>query len=201
MHGYSDRIHHALSYLAKHYHPHAPADQPLPFVAQPYNLIVILARHGADEITLVAGILHHLIEIAPPPERDRVEATLCDKFGPVVLSVASDAAAGRVDATGAPRSPRHRRRDILRQLMVIDPRALDIRCASAIHDCGSALSVVERLGPEYLEPQGHGARHETLDWYDDLLHAFGRRIDWPSTAMRLELGQLTDQLRHLVGPG
>src|SRR5690606_15880323 len=68
MHGYSDRIHHALSYLAKHYHPHAPADQPLPFVAQPYNLIVILARHGADEITLVAGILHHLIEIAPPPE-------------------------------------------------------------------------------------------------------------------------------------
>ena len=97
MHGYSDRIHHALTYLAKHYHPRAPTQAPLPFVAHPSNVALILARHGADETTIVASILHHLLEIAPATERPGVEAKLRDKFGPVVIGVACDAAAARVD--------------------------------------------------------------------------------------------------------
>jgi hypothetical protein len=200
MHGYSDRIHHARTYLAKHYHPQAPDERRLPFVAQPYNVLVILARHGADETTLVAAVLHHLIEVTPAAGRTRIEAALRSKFGPVVASVAGDAAAPRVDPAGTPLAWRHRKREVLRQLGAIEPRALDIRCAAEIHECGSAISLVGRLGPEYLEPHGHGPRHETLDWYDDLLQALGRRIDWPSVAMQVELADLVGQLRDLVGP-
>lgn len=200
MHGYSDRIHHALTYLAKHYHPRAPAHAPLPFVAHPSNVALILARHGADETTIVASILHHLLEIAPPAERPGVEGSLRDKFGPVVIGVACDAAAPRVDQFGEPLEWRHRKREVLRQLATIEPRALDIRCANEIHECGSAISVAGRLGTEYLEPHGLGTGRETMAWYDDLTQALVRRVDWPSHGLLRELDDLSRELRRLADP-
>lgn len=199
MHGYSDRISHALTYLAKHYHPRAPASAPLPFVAHPSNVAIILARHGAEETTIVASILHHLLEIAPPSERSEVEAELRRKFGPVAIGVAGDAATPRVDADGYPLDWRHRKRVILVQLATMEPRSLDIRCAGEIHECGSAVSVAGRLGAEYLELHGHGHRRELMAWYDDLTALLERRNDWPSTAMRMELVHLTSQLRRVIG--
>jgi hypothetical protein len=41
MHGYSDRIHHAFAFAAKHYVPRAPATGSADFIAHPGNLAVI----------------------------------------------------------------------------------------------------------------------------------------------------------------
>ena len=65
MHGYSDRINHAFAFAAKYHAPRAPSEGAMTFVAHPANVAVILARHGADELTIVAGILHHVLEATP----------------------------------------------------------------------------------------------------------------------------------------
>ena len=198
MHGYSDRINHAFTYAAKHYAPRAPAHAPLPFLAHPSNVAVILVRHGADETTVVASIVHHLIEIASEAERSEVQARICERFGPVVLGVASDASTPRLDPHGESLPWRSRKREVLRQLGTMEPRALDIRCADEIHECGSAIATVQRLGPEYLEVNGMANSREVVAWYDDLASALGRRLDWPSHAMREELRTMAARLAALV---
>jgi (p)ppGpp synthase/HD superfamily hydrolase len=198
MHGYSDRINHALTYLAKHYAPRAPVHAPHPFLAHPSNVAIILARHDADETTMVAAIVHHLIEVAPTPDRDAVTKRLGQKFGSVVTAIASDAAVGRVDHYGEPTPWRHRKREILTRLGTVEPRALDIRCADEIHECGTAIAIVQRLGVEYLEPEGRDSVREIIAWYDDLVEAIGRRVDWPARTMGEELRTLAGRLDGLV---
>lgn len=196
--GYSDRIAHALTYLAKHYHPLAPAGESLPFLAEPSNVAIILSRHGADEITIVAGLLHHLLEASPAERREAVRSAMSVRFGAVAAGVASDAALPLLSEQGTPIPWRNRRRDLLGQVAICDPRALDIRCAAELHACGGAISLVRRLGPEYLELYGQGGGREAVDWYEDLHLALGRREDWPSVSLHHELGRLTSQLRLLA---
>lgn len=199
MRGYSDRINHAFTFAAKHYAPRAPRHAPYAFLAHPANVAVVLLRHGADEVTTVASILHHLLEIVVPAERTDMEHKVCDKFGPVVLGICRDAAAPRVDDNGDALPWRVRKREVMRMLATMEPRALDIRCAAEVHECGSAIALVQRLGDEYLEPHGHGHGRELIAWYDDLAAALGRRIDWPAHTLREELRHLTRELALLTG--
>src|SRR5690606_12964340 len=134
--------------------------------------------------TLVASILHHLIEIARPSARAQVEVRIGERFGPVILGIASDAATARVNDAGEPHPWRARKRQMLRQLIAMEPRALDIRCADEIHECGTSIATVQRLGPEYLEVHGLDAPREVAGWYDDLSATLDRRVDWPSDPMR-----------------
>jgi hypothetical protein len=199
--GYSDRINHALNYLAKHYRPGLaglPTHQQL---AHPANVALVLARHQADETTLVASILHHLLEAAPPPNRSHIETQLVIKFGAIATEVASDASVPQHDEAKAARPPRAIRRAILGQVAACSPRALDIRCADEIHSCGTSIAVVQRLGMEYLEPDDTGAPREIIAWHEDLLEAFDRRIDWQSPGMLSELRALAGRLRALVEHG
>lgn len=199
MRGYSDRINHAFTFAAKHYAPRAPRYAPHPYLAQPANVAVILLRHGADDTTVVASVLHHLLETCGRHARSEMELKICDKFGPVVLGIACDAASPRVDGNGESLDWRLRKREVMRLLATMEPRALDIRCADEIHECGSAISIAQRLGPEYLEPQGHANSREVVAWFDDLAAALGRRIDWPGHTLRDELRALTRELAALTG--
>lgn len=198
MHGYSDRINHALAFTAKHHHLHAPVLGRLAFIAHPANVAVILARHGADETTLVAGIIHHVLEVTPSPDRKAVEQKVCDKFGPVVLAVARDAAECCVDDHGSPIAWVHRKRALMSQLLVMGPRSLDICCADEIHECGSAIALVERMGPEYLDAHELASGPHALGWYGDLVQALDRRVDWPARGMRQELITLRERLADAI---
>ena len=85
MHGYSDRIHHAFAFAAKHYVPRAPATGSADFIAHPGNLAVILSRYSADQPTVVAGVLHLVLEETRPEYRPSMEQNIGIKFGSVVL--------------------------------------------------------------------------------------------------------------------
>lgn len=197
--GYSDRINHAFAFAAKHYAPRAPIHAPMPFLAHPSNVAVILARHGADETTLVAGILHHVLESAPDADREPLIQKVGDKFGAVVRGVACDALCPAVDGRGEPVSWRARKRAILAGVLLMDPRALDIRVADEIHEVGTATALVERLGGEYLGTHGLGSAAEQLAWLGDLASALGRRHDWPGRSLREELALLATRFGAAVG--
>ncbi len=198
MRGYSDRINHALAFAAKYRAPHAPASGAMTFHAHPANVAVILARHDADETTLVAGILHNVLEVTPVIDHRDLSHKIAEKFGPVVLAVARDAAEPYWDDRGAPLAWTHRKRELLGQLLLMSPRALDICCADEIHQCGTAIGVVDRLGTEYLAPHGLPHGPAALSWYDDVLAALGRRDDWPDRGMRTELAQLRHDLSAVL---
>ena len=104
MHGYSDRINHAFAFAAKYYGAVAPAGAGMDYLAHPANVAIILARYGCEQVTVVAGILHHELEESAPDKRPVLERKITDKFGPVALAIAKDALEPKFDARGAERS-------------------------------------------------------------------------------------------------
>jgi (p)ppGpp synthase/HD superfamily hydrolase len=197
--GYSDDINHAFAFATKYRAPYAPAEGAMSYLAHPANVAVILARHGADEVTLVAGILHHVLEVTPRRHHDDVCWKIEDKFGVTVLALAREACEVRDDERGETLPWIQRKRALLNQLLVIPPRALDICCADQIHECGTALALAERLGREYLVPYGLPAGAPDLCCYDDMLAAFDRRIDWHARGLKQELHALKRRLESALG--
>ncbi|HUF29072.1 MAG TPA: HD domain-containing protein, partial [Gemmatimonadaceae bacterium] len=85
--GYSDRVNHALAFAAKHHDRQVRKGTRLPYLTHPANVALILCRYGQDDDTLVAGILHDVIEDCVRAEysREMLETRIGSKFGHDVL--------------------------------------------------------------------------------------------------------------------
>lgn len=194
MHGYSDRINHALAFAAKYYGALAPAGSGMDYLAHPANVAVILARYGCEQLTIVAGILHHVLEEAVPDRHPWLEQKIGEKFGPVVLAVAKDAIEPKYDRRGGERSWQSCKQQYLSQLSSAEPRALDICVADEIHACGSTLTTMRRLGVEYLQTVSRAGSEQTIWWYRSMLEVLDCRPDWPRREMASELRQMSADL-------
>ena len=194
MSGYSDRINHAFAFAAKHYGALRPAAGGMGFLAHPSNVAVILARYGAEPITIVAGIVHHILEALPPAGRPEMEQKIGNKFGPVALAIACDAVEPTHDPRGMPRSWGARKQEYLTQLAAVEPRALDICVADEIHAAGSTVASVSRLGPEYLRAVAAAPSEQWLWWSRSLIDVLEDRRDWPRREMLAELRLMSADL-------
>lgn len=194
MHGYSDRINHAFAFAAKYYGAVAPTGAGMDYLAHPANVAIILARHGCDQITIVGGILHHVLEEARPDQWPLLERKIADKFGPVALAVAKDALEPRYDRRGGERPWQARKQDYLSQLAIAEPRALDICVADEIHSCGSTVTALRRLGVEYLRTVSRAGSDQTIWWYRSMLEILASRPDWPQRQMLAELRLISADL-------
>src|SRR5690349_1255269 len=87
MTGYSDRINHALAFAAKHHDVQVRKGTRLPYVTHPANVAVILARYDQDDETVVAGILHDVVEdcVRESYTREMLTERIGSKFGAEVL--------------------------------------------------------------------------------------------------------------------
>ncbi len=198
MHGYSDRIHHAFAFAAKHYVPRAPATGSADFIAHPGNLAVILSRYSADQPTVVAGVLHLVLEETVPEARQGMEQSIGIKFGSVVLAIARDAVESRFDARGGELPWRAVKHDYLAHLGVAEPRAVDICVADEIHCAGLTLTALRRLGAEYVRTVSSASSEQTVWWYRSLLELLAQRSDWQRPDMLEELRVLSaDVVRAL----
>ena len=63
--GYSDKINHAFAFAAKHHDRQVRKGTKLPYLTHPANVALILTRYGQADDTVVAGILHDVIEDTP----------------------------------------------------------------------------------------------------------------------------------------
>src|SRR5437868_4012577 len=116
--GYSDRINHALAFAAKHHDRQVRKGTRLPYLTHPANVAVILTRYGQDELTVVSGILHDVIEdcVRDGYTRDTLEQRIGDKFGTKVLETVLAVTYRRHDDDGVELSADERRSDYLERL-------------------------------------------------------------------------------------
>jgi (p)ppGpp synthase/HD superfamily hydrolase len=197
MHGYSDRINHAFAFAAKYYNALAPVGAGMDYLAHPANVAVILARYGCEQVTIVAGILHHVLEESPPDRWPMLEHKIAEKFGSVALAVAKDALEPKYDWRGE-RPWQACKQEYLTQLATAEPRALDIIVADELHACGSTMTALRRLGVEYLRTVSRAGSEQTIWWYRSLLEILTARSDWPRREMLAELRLMSaDMVRNL----
>jgi len=193
-HGYSDRISHALAFAAKHLPSRPRRGSGALHLTQPANVAVILARYGCDEITIISGILSHLVNEASYGSRTQLSNKIAEKFGTMVSEVIGDVAEPRYDSRGRERNWEVCRMDYLANLSAAGPRALDICAANQIHLCGSTLTDIRRLGIEYLSTYAEAPADQTLWWYGSVITALEAVPSGPRTGMLLELKGLIELL-------
>ena len=199
--GYSDPINHALAFAAKYYVPRSRKGTALSYLTHPSHNGLILARYGCDEHTIIAGILHPVISETRPDSQHLLRHKVADKFGSVVITVLSDACEPRHDSRGHLRPWTVYKLEFLSQLSRASSRALEVCAASEIHQCGSLLADVRRLGGEYLPSICLATSEQLLWWYRSLMETLEAKPEWKGRMMINELRLLSADLARQLRDG
>lgn len=190
--GYSDRINHAFAFAAKHHDQQVRKGTRLPYLTHPANVAVILTRYGRDEETIVAGILHDVIEdcVRDGYTREALEQRIGDKFGADVLETVLAVTHRKVDDDGMEFSSEEKKVDYLTRLDRAPERARWVCAADKIHNGSAILADLRRTDyPENVWSRFSVGREGTVRWYrqvHDRLRALG--FD----------GEIMDELRSVA---
>jgi (p)ppGpp synthase/HD superfamily hydrolase len=166
--GYSDRINHAFAFAAKHHDRQVRKGTRLPYLTHPANVAVILTRYDQDEGTIVAGILHDVIEdcVRDGYTRAMLEQRIGDKFGADVLETVLAVTHRQVDEEGIELSSEERKDDYLARLAAASDSARWVCAADKVHNGNSILTDLNRtLDPDTVWSRFNVGRLGTVRWY------------------------------------
>ncbi len=166
--GYSDRINHAFAFAAKHHDRQVRKGTRLPYLTHPANVALILTRYGRDDETIIAGILHDVIEdcVREGWTREMLEERIAAKFGADVLETVLAVTRRRSDDDGMEFSRDEARSDYLERLGAASDAARWVCAADKVHNAGSILADLRRtIDADTVWGRFSGGRDGTLQWF------------------------------------
>jgi (p)ppGpp synthase/HD superfamily hydrolase len=168
MRGYSDRINHALAFAAKHHDTQVRKGLRMPYVTHAANVALILTHYQCDETTVVAGILHDVIEDSVRDGYTAEDLTdrIGSKFGDDVLQTVLAVTRRRIDDDGIEMSKDDVKEDYLARLVTAPDDARWVCAAHNLHNAGTILADLRRtIEPSTVWTRGGADRDGTLHWY------------------------------------
>jgi (p)ppGpp synthase/HD superfamily hydrolase len=190
--GYSDNVNHAFAFAAKHHDRQVRKGTRLPYLTHPANVAVILTRYGCDETTVVAGILHDVVEdcVRDGFTREMLEQRIGEKFGADVLETVLGVTHRRTDDDGIEMSSDDRKADYISRLGSATEAARWVCAADKIHNANSLLSDLRRtMDANSVWSRFSSGKAGTVKWYRQVVD----RLD--------EIGfkaPIVDELRAVV---
>ena len=169
--GYSDKVNHAFAFAAKHHDRQVRKGTKLPYLTHPANVAVILTRYDRDEDTVVAGILHDVVEdcVRDGYTQETLQQRIGDKFGESVLDTVLQVTHRKLDDDGVELSSQDRKTDYLERLSDAGDAARWVCAADKIHNAHSILSDLRRtVDSQAIWSRFSGARSGTVKWYRDV---------------------------------
>ena len=171
MKGYSDRVNHAFAFAAKHHDRQVRKGTALPYLTHPANVAVILTRYGQDEDTVIAGILHDVVEdcVRDGYTSQSLQHRIADKFGQVVLDSVLAVTHREADDDGDPLDGEQKKKDYLDRLALASDRARWVCAADKIHNASSILADLRRtLDPDTIWGRFKAGKLATIRFYRDV---------------------------------
>jgi (p)ppGpp synthase/HD superfamily hydrolase len=190
--GYSDRINHALAFAAKHHDRQVRKGTRLPYLTHPANVAIILTRYGCDDDTVIAGILHDVIEdcVREHYTREMLEQRIGDKFGLDVLDTVLAVTHRLVDDDGVELSSEERKSDYLERLASASEAARWVCAADKLHNASSIVADLKRtIDAATVWGRFNVGREGTVRWYR---RVYDRLVQVGFT------GAIMDELRRVV---
>jgi (p)ppGpp synthase/HD superfamily hydrolase len=166
--GYSDRLNHALAFAAKHHDRQVRKGTSLPYVTHPASVALILTRYGRDDETIMAGILHDVIEdcIRDGWTREMLEERIAEKFGDTVLDAVLEVTQRKYDEEGNEFDKDERKADYLHRLATASDRARWVCAADKLHNGNSILTDLRRtVDVDSVWGRFAVGREGTIRWY------------------------------------
>ena len=198
--GYSDRINHALAFAAKHHDRQVRKGTRLPYITHPANVAIILCRYGRDDETVIAGILHDVVEdcVREHYSAQMLEQRIGDKFGAGVLATVLAVTKRVVDDDGIELSNDERRDDYLARLSAADERARWVCAADKLHNASTILADLERtIDPDTVWGRFNAGRDGTIEFYRRVFDRL-TEVGFTGEIMR-ELGRTVQSLEEWTG--
>jgi (p)ppGpp synthase/HD superfamily hydrolase len=195
--GYSDRINHALAFAAKHHDQQVRQGTRLPYLTHPANVAIILTRYGCDEETVVAGILHDVVEDCVTKNFTPVmlEQRIGTKFGADVLDTVLSVTQRKHDDDGDELSSDERRTDYLARLSAADDRGKWVCAADMLHNASSLIADLERtIEPDIVWSRFKAGKEGTVRWYRAVFARL-HELDFEAPIMR-ELERAVEALEE-----
>ncbi|HEX6628239.1 MAG TPA: HD domain-containing protein [Gemmatimonadaceae bacterium] len=197
--GYSDVINHALAFAAKHHDRQVRKGTRLPYLTRPANVAIILTRYGRDNETIVAGILHDVIQdcVQDGYSRSMLEQRIGDKFGGKVLDTVLAVTYRKLDDDGVELSVEERRQDYLERLAGANSEARWVCAADKIHSAASLIADLRRtVDPESVWNRFGGGKTSAAQWYRQVYERL-RMVGFDAPIMS-ELDDLSAELLKLA---
>ena len=197
--GYSDRINHALAFAAKHHDRQVRKGTRLPYLTHPANVAIVLTRYGRDEDTIIAGILHDVIEdcVRENYTRDMLGQRIGDKFGMGVLDTVLAVTQRSVDDSGTDLSSEERRDDYLERLEQASESARWVCAADKLHNAGTLVADLKRtIDPATIWGRFSAGREGTVRWYRRVFDRL-RAVGFAAPIME-ELRRVVETLEELA---
>ena len=197
--GYSDVINHAFAFAAKHHDRQVRKGTKLPYLTHPANVAVILTRYGRDDDTVVAGILHDVIEdcIRDGYTRQMLEQRIGDKFGANVLDTVVAVTYRRQDDDGVELSAEDRKADYLDRLSGANEGARWVCAADKVHNASSIVADLRRtIDPETVWNRFSTGKAATAGWYRRVYDRL-REVGFDAPIMS-ELDTVSSELQKLA---
>jgi (p)ppGpp synthase/HD superfamily hydrolase len=195
--GYSDRINHAFAFAAKHHDRQVRKGTALPYLTHPANVAIILTRYGRDDDTVIAGILHDVIEdcVREGWTQEMLEERIGEKFGENVLDAVLAVTHRRVDEHGNELDKDEKKADYLRRLESASECARWVCAADKVHNGSSILADLRRtLDPDTVWNRFSVGRAGTIRWYRAVYERL-REVGFDAPILE-ELRDVAEALEH-----
>lgn len=166
--GYSDRINHAFAFAAKHHDREVRKGTRLPYLTHPANVAIILTRYDQDEETVLAGILHNVIDdcVRAGWGKEELDDRIGEKFGAEMLATALGVVARKLDDEGNELDKEEQRADQLARLGSASERSRWLVSADLVHNGSTILADLRRtVDTETTWSRLAHGRDGTLRWY------------------------------------
>jgi (p)ppGpp synthase/HD superfamily hydrolase len=192
---YSDAINHALAYAAVHHGGDVRTGTRVPYITHPANVAIILARYGCDDRTIVAAILHDVVEDCDQPGHtvETHRAQIEEQFGPEVLDDVLAVTKPAHDAGSRALTSAENKVRYIEKLARASERARWVCAADKLYNARALLSELDRAAdPDAVWGRFALAPAETVRYYRNVYERL-RELGFEGAIM----GELREAVREL----
>ena len=189
----SGKINLALKVASKAHRNQMRKGTDIPYISHPVAAAMIVSEYTTDENTVVACILHDILEDVEPAVYS--EADMRNDFGDDIVEIVKGVSEDKT--AGEPEKPWiERKRGYLAHLDSIEnKKPLIVSTADKIHSLTDILEEYDRVGDSIWQ-KFNASKDDELWFYDEFLKIIEKkRIP---EQMKTDLSSLVDRLRRLI---
>ena len=189
----SNKVNLALKVASKAHRDQTRKGTDIPYISHPVAVAMIVSKYTTDEDTIIASILHDILEDVEPSIYS--EADMRSDFGDKITDIVKDVSEDKI--AGEPEKPwTERKKGYLAHLNDVgNEKSLIVSTADKIHNLTDILEEYKKAG-DGIWQKFNASKDDEMWFYSEFLKIIERK-QIPEQ-MKVDLSSLVDRLKSIV---